>query len=100
MSVSPTSTSEKVFAANWKLNEISSVAFWLGIGLATVGASLTLATTMLKVSETVPPLPSLAVTSIEIVPISEFDGVPLKVRVRGSKLSQAGNAPPPFNWAE
>ena len=58
------------------------------------------ATTTLKVSFTVPPLPSLATTSIVKVPTSPFAGVPPKVRVAGLKLNQAGNAPPPFIWAE
>ena len=58
------------------------------------------ATTISNVSVTVPPLLSLAVTVIEIVPTSEFDGVPLKVRVVGLKISQVGNEAPPFNWAE
>ena len=70
----------------------------MGIAFATVGALLTPAATVkVNVSVTVPPLPSSAVTSIEIVPILAFRGVPLNVRVAASKLSHAGNAPPPFN---
>ena len=51
-------------------------------------------TTRLKVSVTVPPLPSSAVTSMLSVPTSAVTGVPLKVRVAASKLYQAGRAPP------
>ncbi len=46
-----------------------------------------------------PPLPSLAVTSMLRVPTSPLTGVPLKVRVKESKLSQVGKAPPPDSWA-
>ncbi|MCY1361852.1 hypothetical protein D9M68_257430 [compost metagenome] len=63
------------------------------------GASLTAATTMLKVAETVPPWPSSAITWRLRVPASLSVGVPLKVRVAASKLSQAGRAPPPASWA-
>ena len=87
-------------AANWKLNAASSVALWLVMGVATVGASLVLAATMLKVSLTEPPLPSSAVTSMFSVPTSPLSGVPLKVRVAASKLSQAGSNPPPVRSAE
>ncbi len=90
MSVSPTSTSAKVFEANWKLNGASSVAFWSAIGLATVGASLALATVSTNWSSTKAAEPSVARTVIVTGPTSAFAGVPLKVLVAASKLSQAG----------
>ncbi len=71
----------------------------MAIAFATVGASFEFATTTLNVSVTVPPLPSSAITSMEIVPTSSFAGVPLNVRVAASKLNHAGNAPPPANCA-
>ena len=46
-----------------------------------------------------PPLPSLAITSMLRVPTWSLSGVPLKVRVKESKLSQVGKAPPPDSWA-
>ena len=49
-------------------------------------------TTMSKVSEAVPPLPSLVVTFTDSVPTSAAAGVPEKVRVAASKLSQSGKA--------
>ena len=64
-----------------------------------VGKSLVLATTMSKVSLTVPPWPSLAVTFTCRVPTSAFSGVPLNLRVVASKLSQLGNAEPSSNVA-
>ena len=63
------------------------------------GASLTPATTISKVSVTVPPLPSLAITSIDTVPTKSLVGVPLNVRVPALKLNHAGNAPPPASCA-
>ena len=49
-------------------------------------------TAMSKVSLTVPPLPSSAVTFTETVPA--VVGVPEKVRVPAVKLSQSGSALP------
>ena len=49
-------------------------------------------TTMSKVSLT-ESVPSLAVTLTETVPTSATAGVPEKVRVEASKLSQPGSAP-------
>ena len=46
VSVVPTSGSENVLEANWKLNALSSVAFLTGMMFATTGASFVLATTM------------------------------------------------------
>ena len=77
---------------------ISSVMAMDG-GAVITGASLTALTTMSKVSLTLPPLPSLAITSMLNVPASALPGVPLKVRVAVSKLSQAGRAPPPASCA-
>ena len=68
-------------------------------GAVITGASLTALTTISKVSLTLPPLPSLAVTSMLSVPASALPGVPLKVRVTGSKLSHAGRRPPPASCA-
>ncbi len=77
---------------------ISSVMAMDG-GAVITGASLTALTTMSKVSLTLPPLPSLAITSMLSVPTLALPGVPLKVRVAASKLSQAGSAPPPASCA-
>ena len=63
------------------------------MALATVGASLTLVTVILNVSETVA-VPSLAVTLTAIVPTSELVGVPEKVRVEALKESQEGSDDP------
>ncbi len=71
----------------------------MGIAFATVGASLVLAIATSKVSDTVPPRPSSAVTLTEIVPTSPLAGVPLNVRVASLNVNHAGNAPPPANWA-
>ena len=48
-------------------------------------------TTMSKISLTVPPLPSSAVTFTDRVPTSPACGVPEKVRVASSKPSQPGS---------
>ena len=89
----------KVLATNVKLNAAPSVALWSASALATVGASLVLATAMLKVLVTEPPLPSSAATSMLTVPTSPLVGVPLKVRVAASKFSQLGSATPPVRSA-
>ena len=52
-----------------------------------------------NVSVIVPPLPSLAITSMETAPTKVLVGMPLKVRVAESKLNHAGNAPPPASCA-
>ena len=65
--------------------------------MAIVGVSFALATTISKVSVTVPPLPSLAITSIETVPTLAFNGVPLAGfsqalgTVSGTSTSGAGS---------
>ena len=56
-------------------------------------------TVMTKISEAVS-LPSLAVTTMLIVPASLSAGVPEKAPVAGLKLSQAGRLPPPSRVAE
>ena len=61
---------------------------------ATTGGALTGAalTVMVKVSETEPPLPSVAVTFTDSVPTLAAWGVPLKLRLPSVKLNQVGNA--------
>jgi len=56
------------------------------------GALLVLPTVMVKLSEVLRPPLSVAVTSTLKLPTSPSAGVPLKLRVAGSKLSQAGRA--------
>lgn len=57
--LSPASTSAKVLAGKVKLKAVSSVADWVTIGFATVGASLTGVTVILKVvALKLPPAPS------------------------------------------
>ena len=90
----------KVSAGTWKLKGLSSVAVRSGMGLATVGASLVLLTVSSKVSLTVPPLPSSAVTAILKIPTSSLVGVPLKVAVLALKLSQLGKGEPSARVAE
>ena len=87
---SPTSTSANVLAANAKLNTASSVALRSGMALATVGASLVLATVIRNVSLTVVSLASFAVTVTSTSPTSAFSGVPENVRVPALKLNQPG----------
>ena len=94
LSVSPTSTSAKVPAPKVKLKAASSVTVWSASGSATVGMSLLLSTVTRKSSDTAAPAESVAVTRRSIAPTSAFSGVPLKVRVVASKLSQDGRAAP------
>jgi len=49
-------------------------------------------TSISNTSDTVPPLPSSAVTFTVNVPTSPAWGVPLKVRLPAVKVSQPGNA--------
>ena len=60
---------------------------WAKVTVGVVAPSLTV---MLNSSDTVPPLPSSAVTLTVSVPASPLAGVPDKVRVPASKLSQDG----------
>ena len=85
------SASEKVFAANWKLNAVPASAAWSAIAFATVGALLAAATRS-NVSLTVRPLSSLAVTFTVTVPASAVCGVPENVRVPAVKVSHDGSA--------
>jgi len=64
------------------------------MALVTVGASLMFSTVSANVLLMLAPAASVAVTLTEIVPTSPFAGVPVKVRVVASKLSQAGRALP------
>jgi hypothetical protein len=64
------------------------------------GASLVLAVASEKVSSTLPPCGSVAVTLTSRLPTSSLPGVPAKVRVAASKLSQAGSAEPSASVAE
>ena len=59
-----------------------------------MGASLTLVTVRLKVSDTAAPALSFATTLTAIVPTSELVGVPEKVRVEPLKESQEGSEDP------
>ncbi len=52
-----------------------------------------------NVSSMLPPLPSLAVTFIEIVPTSPSSGTPLNVRVPALKLNHGGSGLPFANVA-
>ena len=58
------------------------------------GAAGAVTTAMSKVSLTVPPLLSSAVTLTDTVPTSAAAGVPEKVRVEAVNVSQAGSAVP------
>ena len=92
VSESPASTSLNVFAGNINTNAAFAVAIWSGIKLATIGASLVLATVIRKLSVTVALLLSLAVTVTSTMPTFAFVGVPENVRVAGVKVSQLGKA--------
>ena len=84
----------KALAATWKLLGPPPLQLWSGMGLATRGASLALAIEMAKSSLALPPLPSSAVT-VRATLARPAGGLPEKVRVEASKLSQEGSAPPP-----
>src|SRR5258705_13888650 len=58
------------------------------------GASLVLLTVTVKSWDAVAPAVSVAVTRISRLPTSPLSGVPEKVLVAGSKLSQAGSGLP------
>src|SRR4051812_25134920 len=64
------------------------------MALASVGASLVFATAGWNTSNTEAPKLSVGVTWTPSVPTSPLAGVPGKVRVKGSKESQAGSAAP------
>ena len=98
-------TTTSALPASASVNEMAvkaegtSSSMGIDMGAVTTGASFMAVTTMSKVSVTVAPLPSSAVTSMLSVPASAPMGVPLKVRVAGSKLNHAGSAPPPASCA-
>jgi hypothetical protein len=60
---------------------------------------LTFCTERLKPVETLRPPESVAVTVSASMPTSAFPGVPLNVRVLGSKVNQVGKLPPPASRA-
>ena len=86
-------------AGTVKLKTASSAVVCAAIGVTTVGASLVLVTSSVKVLVTTPRLPSSAVTSMLRVPTWSLSGVPLNVCVLASKLSHVGKAAPPVSWA-
>ncbi|CAI8215260.1 Uncharacterised protein [marine metagenome] len=77
--------------SNLKYNALPLAIVWSGIALATVGASLRLDTTILKVSEITAPPESVAVNLTAIDPTSLLVGVPPKVRVAALNVSHCGN---------
>ncbi|MCY1280087.1 hypothetical protein D9M70_288610 [compost metagenome] len=91
-----------MLAANWKLKAESSLAFWSGMGLARVGASLTLVT--LRVASAVPlenaVLPPLLLVSA-VLRVALVDAVPMfwsqarKVRLAVPPLAPSGTK---RNW--
>ncbi len=89
--LSLSSTSVKKLVTS-RLKALSSVADWLPSGLATVGASLVLATVRVKVESAVAPALSVAVTLTLISPTSSLAGVPSKVPVAVSNVNHAGKA--------
>ena len=84
----------------WKLKRLSCLAFWSAIVFANVGASLTFSTVIVKISLTVAPALSVAVTLTFKFPTLSLVGVPLKVRVVELKVNQLGKALPFSNVAE
>ena len=65
-----------------------------GISFATMGASFVFVIVIANTSEIVSEDVSVAVTIMAIVPTSLLAGVPLKVRMTGVKVNQAGNISP------
>src|SRR3990170_3424039 len=98
--LSPASTSLKLAAGTVKLKPASSVLAWLEISTEATGASLMLAMLIVKFWEALAPDVSVAVTRISRLPTSPLSGVPEKVLVAGSKLSQAGSGLPSARLAE
>ncbi len=93
-SVSPGSTSVNSAGGKAKWNGAVVEAAWLAMLPASVGASSTFATVSVNSSLTCAPEPSVAVTRTLIAPTSTFAGVPLKVWVLVSNVSQVGSVPP------
>ena len=97
--LSPASTSAKVPAGTTKPKAVSSDACCAVSATATVGASFTAATVSKNVSKA-DSVPSLAFTFNCSTPLKLAGGVPEKVRVAVSKLSQPGRALPLARVAE
>jgi len=94
VSASPTSISAKVFDGTVYENVSPCLVLWAIRPLATVGASLVLATPMLNEVLALAPAMSLAVTTTLSEPTSPLAGVPENVPLEASKLSQLGSADP------
>ena len=93
-SVSPVSMSAKAAAGKLRLNPLSSMVSWLPTGVAAVGASLTLTTTSTMSCAALAPATSVARTRSVRLPTSALVGVPLKLRLVASNVSQVGSAAP------
>ena len=87
------SGSLKVPAGTTKLRMLPSATLWVGIVVATSGASFTFSTNRSKVVLT-DASPSLAVSFMLRMPTSALPGVPVKVLLTGLKCSQFGRAKP------
>src|SRR3989337_2432496 len=98
--LSPASTSLKLAAGTVKLKPASSVLAWSEISTEATGASLMLAMLIVKFWEALAPDVSVAVTRTASAPTSSFKGVPEKLLVAGSKLSQAGSGLPSASVAD
>ena len=98
VTVSPTSSSLELSVPMMPPSIFSSMT--LAERTTPVGASLVLATLMVKVSLIALPAASVAVTCMLIEPTSAFNGVPVKAWVVASKLSQEGRAEPSLKIAE
>jgi len=86
--------SRNVPAGTANSNGASSVAIREPIGRSRAGASFVFSTKTSKVSLTVAPPGSEAVTVTLTVPTSALPGMPLKAPVAESNASQPGNADP------
>ena len=94
LSVSSAASSTKAPAGTVQRKALSSVADWSARGVASSGVELRRVTWRTKVSSFHWPARSVAVTRISTEPASALAGVPLNLRVAGSKLSQPGRADP------
>ena len=84
----------KLPAASVKLNSWPCRPVWPAIGCASTGASLMLPTVRMKSPDALAPAKSVAVRRTDTLPTSALAGVPVKVRLAASKLSQAGKVAP------
>ncbi len=100
VSVSPTSTSVKLAGGTVKLKPASSSVDWSAMTAEAKGPSLVLLTVTVKSCVAVAPAVSVAVTRMVSTPTSPFRGVPEKLLVPGSKLSQAGSGLPSASVAD